>query len=136
MSFSHNKALISRSMRAWQSPTPAVLAEIFHVDLIYEDVPLAKVMRGLAAFELFFMENKQAFPDIEMKLIDAVADEALGGAEWTLSGTYMVDLDGLGAATGRRFDIRGASIFRFADSRIISVADYFDGPSFTSQLGI
>lgn len=130
----HNRELIERSIDAWKTRDPGYIAEVFHEELIYEDVPLSKVMKGLVEFREFFDVNTFAFPDIEMKLIAVTTDSIYGAAEWTLSGTFLGKTVELGSPSGKRFDIRGASFFRFRDNRILTATDYFDGPSFTSQL--
>jgi steroid delta-isomerase-like uncharacterized protein len=128
--------LIERSLSAWKQQDESYITEVFHESLVYEDVPLRKIMNGTAAFREFFRVNTVAFPDLDMTLLMAVADTEAGGAEWTLTGTFLGETPELGRPTGRQFNIRGASIFRFKENRILTVTDYFDGQSFTSQLGV
>jgi predicted ester cyclase len=39
-------------------------------------------------------------------------------------------------ATGKRIDVRGASILEFADERFRRVSDYWDMARFLEQLGV
>lgn len=134
MSPPHNIALITRSLAGWRAKTTDYIREVFHEDLVYEDVPLRKVVTGLAEFEDFFTTSLTAFPDLEMTLITALADDERGAAEWRLEGAFLGAGSDFGAPTGHRFTIRGASIFGFKDGRILRVADYFDGDAFAKQL--
>ncbi|MBO9376364.1 hypothetical protein GG804_06260 [Sphingomonas histidinilytica] len=136
MSDPHNLKLVERVIGAWKTRDSQVFFELFHHDVVYDDVPLGKVMKGHDQFREFYETSIVAFPDIAMTLVAATADAKAGGAEWTLSGTFTGETELLGKPTGKRFEIRGASFLRFEDGKISYLADYWDMVALSTQLGI
>jgi hypothetical protein len=69
------------------------------------------------------------------QLCDIMCGRIGGGGEWIMRGTHKGDLPGM-PATGRRVEVRGASIFEFAGNRIRRCSDYWDMATFLKQLGL
>lgn len=136
MSDANNLKLLERAIGAWKTKDSQAFFEVFSSDVIYDDVPLGKVMKGHQEFRDFYEASIIAFPDIDMKLIAGTADAVSGGAEWTLSGTFLGETEMMGKPTGKRFEIRGASFLRFKDGKISYLADYWDMVALSSQLGL
>ena len=72
-------------------------------------------------------------PDVTFELQSSFADGTRGGAEWVMRG--MRDLPGM-PATGKRVEVRGASIFEFASDKIRRCSDYWDMATYLKQLGL
>ena len=75
-----------------------------------------------------------AFPDVAFELRSRFTNGSWGGAEWVMRGTHRGDLPGM-PATGKRIDIRGASILEFDGNKIRRCSDYWDMATFLKQLG-
>ena len=77
----------------------------------------------------------EAFPDFTIQLTSRFAAASWAGAEWTMSATHKGDLPGL-PATGKRFSIRGATVFELQGEKIKRVSDYWDMVTFLKQIGV
>lgn len=136
MSNTANLETVERCIAAWGRKDAATFLELFSPDIVYDDVPLAKVLRGHDEFKQFYDVSIVAFPDLYMDLIAAVADDTKGAAEWTLSGTFLGETEMMGKPTGKSFEVRGTSFINFDNGKISYLADYWNMVSLTEQLGI
>jgi steroid delta-isomerase-like uncharacterized protein len=134
MSDTTNKSLLERAIAAWGKKDSQAFFEVFHDEVIYDDVALGRVMTGHREFREFYEQSIIAFPDINMALVAAVADGENGGAEWVLSGTFTGSTEMMGEPSGKSFSLRGSSVARFKDGKISYLADYWDMVSLSSQL--
>jgi steroid delta-isomerase-like uncharacterized protein len=119
----------------WSAHDPDGLVALFTDDLVYEDKALAHVHRGPDELRAFVQETVSGFPDVTFEMRSSFTTDAGGGAEWVMRGTHTGDLPGL-PATGRAFEIHGASILEFAGNRIRRCTDYWDMVGFLKQLGV
>jgi steroid delta-isomerase-like uncharacterized protein len=111
------------------------LLRLFTGDVVYEDVTMGVVNRGAGELRAFGEGFFSGFPDVTFELRSSFANGASGGAEWVMRGTHKGDLPGM-PATGKRVEVRGASIFEFAGDRIRRCSDYCDMATFLKQLGL
>ena len=78
---------------------------------------------------------KQAFPDLSYRLEMVIAEGDKVAVLWVGSGTNTGTGNGL-PATGRKVELRGATIWRIADGRIHDEWSEFDGSRIAVQLGL
>jgi len=127
-----------RAIKGWATHWTAHdmdrLLPLFTEDLVYEDVTMGAVNRNAAELRAFGEGFFSAFPDVTFELTSASADGARGGAEWIMRGTHKGDLPGM-PATGRRIEVRGASVFEFRGDKISRCSDYWDMATLLKQLG-
>jgi steroid delta-isomerase-like uncharacterized protein len=109
------------------------LLPLFTEDVIYEDVAMGVMNRGAAELRAFAEGVCSRFPDVTFELQSTFADGTRGAAEWVMRGAR--DLPGM-PATGRRVEVRGASIFEFVGDRIRRCSDYWDMATYLRQLGL
>jgi len=119
----------------WSAHDMNGLLTLFTEDVIHEDVTMGVVNRGRAELRAFGEGFFSGFPDVTFELRSSFADGTSGGAEWVMRGTHRGDLPGM-PATGKRVEVRGASIFEFAGDRIRRCSDYWDMATFLKQLGL
>ena len=119
----------------WSAHDMERLLRLFTEDVVYEDVTMGVVNRGTAELRAFGEGFFSGFPDVTFELRSSFANGASGAAEWVMRGTHKGDLPGM-PATGKRVEVRGASIFEFAGDRIRRCSDYFDMATFLKQLGL
>jgi steroid delta-isomerase-like uncharacterized protein len=119
----------------WSAHDIDRLLRLFTEDVLYEDVTMGVVNRGSAQLRVFAEGFLSGFPDITFELRSSFANGACGGAEWVMRGTHEGDLPDM-PATGRRVDLRGASIFEFNGDKIRRCSDYWDMATFLKQLGL
>jgi steroid delta-isomerase-like uncharacterized protein len=119
----------------WSAHNMERLLPLFTEDVVYEDVTMGVVNRGAAELRAFGEGFFSGFPDVTFELRSSFANGTSGGAEWVMRGTHKGDLPGM-RATGKRVEVRGASIFEFVGDRIRRCSDYWDMATFLKQLGL
>jgi steroid delta-isomerase-like uncharacterized protein len=135
VSVDDQKRTIERWAAEWSTHDTSRLLPLFTEDAVYEDVTMGVVNRGAAELKAFAEEFLSGFPDVTFELKSSSADGTGGGAEWILRGTHTGDMPGM-PATGKRVEVRGASIFEFSGDRIRRCSDYWDMAAFLKQLGL
>jgi steroid delta-isomerase-like uncharacterized protein len=128
------KRAIENWAKLWSAHDMQRLLQIFTGDAVYEDVTMGAVNRGAAAITTFGEGFLAGFPDVTFELQSSFANGINGGAEWVMRGTHSGNLPNL-PATGKRVEVRGASIFEFAGDKIRRCSDYWDMATFLKQLG-
>jgi steroid delta-isomerase-like uncharacterized protein len=113
----------------------AALASVVTDDCLYEDVTLAAVNHGKEELQAFGRLFVGGVPDFKVEVTKQFAADDLLGVEWTMSGTHRHDLPNM-PATGRRFEVRGASVFELEGDRIKRCRDYWDMATLLTQLGL
>jgi steroid delta-isomerase-like uncharacterized protein len=119
----------------WSAHDMERLLSLFTADAIYEDVTMGVVNRGPAELRAFGEGFFAGFPDLTFELQSHFADGTRGSGEWVLRGTHTGDLPGM-PATGKRVEVRGASVFEFAGDKIRRCSDYWDMATLLKQLGL
>jgi steroid delta-isomerase-like uncharacterized protein len=102
---------------------------LFTDDVVFEDVAQGTVHRGKDRLRAFAERVFAGFPDVTLQLTSRFASGFQGGGEWVMRGTNRGDSPGM-PATGKRVELRGASIFEFADGKIRRYSDYWDMATF------
>jgi steroid delta-isomerase-like uncharacterized protein len=129
------KRAIEQHWAYWSAHDMERLLPLFTEDVVYEDVTMGVVNRGSAQVRTFGEGFFSGFPDVTFELRSSFANGSSGGAEWVMRGTHTGDLPGM-PATGKRIEVRGASIFEFAGDKIRRCSDYWDMVTFLKQLGL
>jgi steroid delta-isomerase-like uncharacterized protein len=122
---------------AWSSKDVAKLLALFTEDAVYEDVTFGEVNQGSQELRKFATGVFDAFADLtfELKSRFVSADGRRGALEWLWRGRQTEDLPGL-PATGKPFEVRGASVVEFRDGKISRNADYWDLTTYLRQVGL
>ena len=129
------KRAIEQWAAYWSAHDMELLLPLFTDDVVYKDVTMGVVNRGIAELRAFGEGFISGFPDVTFELQSAFANGTRGGAEWVMRGTHTGNLPGM-PATGKRVEIRGASIFDFMGDRIRRCSDYWDMATLLKQLGL
>jgi steroid delta-isomerase-like uncharacterized protein len=129
------KRAIEQWAAGWSAHDMERLLPLFTDDVVYEDVTMGVVNRGIAELRAFGEGFFSGFPDVTFELQSAFANGTRGGAEWVMRGTHTGDMPGM-PRTGKRVKVRGASIFEFRGDRIRRCSDYWDMATFLKQLGL
>jgi steroid delta-isomerase-like uncharacterized protein len=120
---------------AWSAHDMDRVLTLFTESSIYEDVTMGVVNRGAAELRTFGEGFFSGFPDVTFEVRSSFANGASGGAEWVMRGTHTGNLPGM-PATGKRVEVRGASVLEFAGDKIQRCSDYWDMATFLKQLGL
>lgn len=127
------KRAIERWAAHWSAHDLERLLPLFTEDAVYEDVAMGAMSRGAAQLRAFSEGVLSRLPDVTFELQSSFADGTRGGAEWVMRGTR--ELPGV-SATGKRVEVRGASIFEFVGDKIRRCSDYWDMATYFEQLGL
>lgn len=125
----------------------ALLTEVYergNMDLVYEliadehtfDVPAGEATaRGPYAVQKRARMFRSAFPDLEFKIDEIVAEGDLVAAHWTFYGTHGGEFLGV-APTDKKVAISGVSLSRFKDGKAIKTWGVWDTGDFFEQTGV
>ncbi len=132
---SNAERMLENWASAWSSHDVEKVVSLFTEDCVYEDVTLGVVNRGTTELETFARATFEAFPDFKIQLTSSFVAGNWAGAEWAMSATHKGNLPGL-PATGKRFSIRGATIYEFQGNKIRRNSDYWDMVTPLKQVGL
>jgi steroid delta-isomerase-like uncharacterized protein len=119
---------------AWNSHEAAQIAALVTPDGVYEDLAFDLYARGTEEVTAFAQGFFTAAPDLHIDLLSGFGTEEWAAAEWLFSGT---DTGGVaGAPTGKRFEVRGATIFELQDGKARRNTDYYNASTVLEQLGL
>jgi steroid delta-isomerase-like uncharacterized protein len=105
-------------------------------DCVYEDVTLGESHKGAEDIAAFVEGMAAGFSDdYGFTLVAAGSTEDHYWMEWVIRGTHN-GTEGPFPATGKPFEIRGASVGTRHDGKISSNRDYWDMATFLKQIGM
>lgn len=113
-----------------------MIDDIYLDEAIFEDVPDLATYEGKDKIRKFMGELFGYSPDTKVETKATFLGKDWAIVEWIWSGTQTGDIEGVIEATGKRFSIRGASIFEFQDGKIKRQSDYYNAGRFLYQLGV
>jgi steroid delta-isomerase-like uncharacterized protein len=113
----------------------AVAEELYAADYIRHDPATPNVGTGVAAVKQVANTYRTAFPDLELTAEDVVAEGDKALCRWSARGTHLGDLQGI-APTGKRFEITGLTLMKFAGGQIVEEWTNWDVLGMMQQLGV
>jgi steroid delta-isomerase-like uncharacterized protein len=119
---------------AWSAHDPEALASLFTDDCVYEDVTFGVESAGHDGVREWATGFLAAFPDLEVEPLSAFGCDQRGVLEWRMHGTHHGQLGDMDP-TGRRFEVRGVTVFAFEGDRIARCSDYWDIATVQRQFG-
>ena len=93
------------------------------------------VFEGLEGAKQFVTVLREAFPDLEVKVEEQVAEGDKVANLWRARGTHRGNFGGI-PATGRKMDTNGMTMFRVADGKVLESWGFADLMSMMKQLGV
>jgi steroid delta-isomerase-like uncharacterized protein len=122
---------------AWNTDQVDKVLSYVTDDIVYEDVPMARVSRGKAEMKAFAQEAFTAFPDFKLELKSFLASGNRACAEYVMTGTFLGEIQSAGLKpTGKSFSVRGISMVELRGGKIRRHTDYYDGATFLRQIGV
>lgn len=101
-------------------------------DIIYHGL---EELRGLEDFKKWIIEDRKTFPDLEVTIVEDMAEGNNVAVRWTLKATHEGDFAGL-PASHKKFEAHGAEIFHFENSKIKEAWTIFDALAPALRLGV
>jgi steroid delta-isomerase-like uncharacterized protein len=122
---------LQQAFAAWNSHDPDKVVTYYTKDVVYEDVAYGTVSHGRSELRKFASGFFEAVPDLKLEVVSSSVRHGHGVAEWVLSGTDR----GL-YKTGKKFSVRGASVFEMRDGKCSSNKDFYDLATIMRQVGV
>jgi len=136
MSYGQNKAIARRFIQEIFVEGKLEDAKNFVThDIIYH--AQAEEVRGLEEFKEWIAMDRKALPDMEITILDDIAEQNKVALRWTLKATQEGELPGLpGPASHEKFETSGAEIFHFENGKIKEAWTIYDGLKPALQIGV
>ncbi|HEY1294196.1 MAG TPA: ester cyclase [Chloroflexota bacterium] len=128
-----NKALVRRVLDIINQRNLDAADDVIGSNYVYHS-PGAPEVRGPEGFKQLIGMYLSAFPDIEMSLVDMVAENDLVMIQWAASGTHQGEIMGV-APTGKRVTMMGMIKSRVVGNRIVEDVEVLDTLGLLQQLG-
>lgn len=114
--------------------------DVSHIDEASFDTQVIVVtssgnITGIQGFKDYYAGYFSGFSDLEVEIVEVVAQGDRLVKHWSLQGTHDGDLFGI-PATNKRVEISGLTWVTLKDGKIVQEQDFFDNYSFLSQLGL
>ena len=133
MAYEQNKAIARRFIQELFNEGKVDEAKNFVTpDIIYHGL---EELRGLEDFKKRIIEDRKTFPDLEVTIVEDMAEGNNVAVRWTLKATHEGDFAGL-PASHKKFEAHGADIFHFENNKIKEAWTIFDALAPALRLGV
>jgi steroid delta-isomerase-like uncharacterized protein len=133
MAYEQNKAIARRFIQELFNEGKVDEAKNFVTpDIVYHGL---EELRGLEDFKKWIIEDRKTFPDLEVTIVEDMAEGNNVAVRWTLKATHEGDFAGL-PASHKKFETHGADIFHFENNKIKEAWTIFDALAPALRLGV
>jgi steroid delta-isomerase-like uncharacterized protein len=131
-----NKSLVKQIVEIFNTGDLSAVDEIFSPDFVLHNPAYPEEVRGPAGVKRYVETVRAAFPDIEIKIIDMVAEGEKVAKHFKMSGTQQGEWLGI-HPTNKRFSMDLAiSIYRFSEGKLVELWMAYDDMTTARQLGL
>jgi steroid delta-isomerase-like uncharacterized protein len=127
-----NKDLARRSWELLENLD--ILDEVYATDLVWHEPD--QDIQGLEEARQFVSMYKTAFPDLSATVEDVIAEGDKVVTRYTVRGTHQGEMEEFGPPTGRQVEVKGITIHRVEDGKIVEEWERYDNLSLLQQLGL
>jgi steroid delta-isomerase-like uncharacterized protein len=129
-----NKAIAQRSWELASQHNPDALEEVYAADLVWHEPD--QEVHGLEEAKQYYSTYLSAFPDLSFTVEDVLADGDKVVSRWTGRGTHQGEIEEFGPPTGKQIEIKGITIHRFEEGKIVEEWERYDILGLLQQLGL
>jgi steroid delta-isomerase-like uncharacterized protein len=129
-----NKDLARRSWEIVSQRNADLIEEFYSPDLVWHEPD--QDIRGYEQAKQFVSSFFDAFPDLNATVDDAMAEGDKVATRYTIRGTHQGQTDAFGPPTERQVELKGITIHRFEDGKIVEEWEAYDNLSLLQQLGL
>jgi steroid delta-isomerase-like uncharacterized protein len=130
-----NKALARRS---WEEivneRNPDAIEEIYPPDLVWHEPD--QDLLGYEQARQFVSSFFRGFPDINITVEDVIGEGEQVVTRYTIRGTHHGETEEFGPPTEKQMELKGITIHRFEDGKIVEEWEAYDNLSVLQQLGL
>lgn len=123
--------LVQNNFAAWNAHDADRVASLYTDDVIYEDVTFGLMARGHAEMQKMAADFFASVPDLKLEVVSNTSMGNRGSVEWIFSGTDVALYK-----TGKKFSVRGASVYELRGGKFSGNRDYYDSASIMRQVGV
>jgi steroid delta-isomerase-like uncharacterized protein len=129
-----NKAIARAEFEVWSTGEVSRLDDMVAADVVHHDPYDPNAAHGLEGLKKSIAMNRAAFPDMRVEVEDQVAEGDKVTTRWIVTMTHEGELGGT-VATGRRVTVRGITIERFEDGKVVEAWRSMDTLGLLRQIG-
>jgi steroid delta-isomerase-like uncharacterized protein len=129
-----NKEKARRSWEIVNQRDPDLIEEIYPPDFVWHEPD--QDIRGYEQARQFVSTFFTALPDINITVEDVIAEGDKAVTRYTIRGTHQGETEDFGPPTGRQMELKGITIHRFEDGKIVEEWERYDNLSVLQQLGL
>jgi steroid delta-isomerase-like uncharacterized protein len=113
---------------------PDLIEEFYPPNLVWHEPD--RDIQGYEQAKQFVSTFFEAFPDLNISVEDMIGEGDQVVSRYTIRGTHQGETEEFGPATGRQMELRGITIHRFEDGKIVEEWEAYDNLSALQQLGL
>lgn len=130
-----NKAIERRFVEEfWNENKLDNVEDFYAADYSRHDPNTPNVALGPEGVRQVAAMLRAAFPDVRLKIEDLLAEGDLVATRWTATATHLGEYQGI-APTGKKFEVKGISITRFVDGKIMDEWVSWDAAGLLKTIG-
>jgi steroid delta-isomerase-like uncharacterized protein len=129
-----NKEKARRSWEIVNQRDPDLIERIYPADFVWHEP--GQDIRGYEQAKQFVSTFFAALPDINITVEDVIAEGDKAVTRYTIRGTHQGETEDFGPPTGRQMELKGITIHRFEDGKIVEEWESYDNLSVLQQLGL
>jgi steroid delta-isomerase-like uncharacterized protein len=129
-----NKALARQSWEIVNQRNPDLIEEVYPPDFVWHEPD--QDLRGYEQAKQFVSTFFKALPDINITVEDVIAEGDKAVSRYTIPGTHQGETEEFGPPTGRKMELKGITIHRFEEGKIVEEWEAYDNLSVLQQLGL
>lgn len=130
-----NKELVRRAVeQIWNGGNYEIIEEFVSQNFVVHSPAPEEEIRGPENAKQFFIQLREAFPDIRFTIVDQVAEGEKVATHWTATGTHKGDFKGI-PPTGKQFKINAIDIDRIVGGKVVDCWSNMDELGLLRQLG-
>ena len=120
---------------AWGRGEFDVIDESVADDVVVHNTGAPEDVHGVEAYEALIGTYRTAMPDMEVRIVETVAEGDRVAMRFTTKGTHEGELMGI-EPTGTEVEGEGLAIAHFEDGKVVEVWEYADQLDLLQQLGV
>src|SRR5690349_2576246 len=131
------RRMLNDWLSAWNAHDTSQAANLLAEDVEYFDAGFAGIQHGRdAALDKGMSAFLRGVPDLRMELRgEPIVGEEAVAWEWTFTGTNTGTWSGI-PATNQHIQLKGFSLMRLRNGRIVALSSYYDTGTLNRQLGL
>ena len=131
-----DKKVLAR--RSWEEivnqRNPEAIDEFYAPDFVWHE-PDGDI-QGYEQAKQFVSTFFKGFPDINITVEDVLAEGDEAVSRYTIRGTHQGETEAFGPPTGKAMELKGITIHRIEDGKIVEEWESYDNLSVLQQLGL